>query len=111
MPRASISPTGLGFATLEDMVALVIALILALVLGLTVLVAVALPARREGRDLLTPHGEDVVARVRERTGTVAAVTRERTGDLLGSAKDRVETARDVARERITAGREGGDAAS
>ena len=52
--------------------------------GGLVLVAVALPARREGRDLLTPHGEDVVARVRERTGTVAAVTRERTGDRLAS---------------------------
>jgi hypothetical protein len=78
------------------MVALVFGMILVLCLGLAVVLAVALPARREGRDLLTPHGEDVVAKVRERTGTLASATAERTGDLVNSAKDRV----DAARERV-----------
>lgn len=54
------------------MIALVFAMILCLVLGLAVVGVVAIPARREGRDVLTPRGEDVVNRAKERTAAVAA---------------------------------------
>ncbi len=68
----------------RGMAAVVIGMIFVLVLGLLVLLAVAVPARRDGRDLLTAHGEQVVARVRERTETVAEAAKERTGDLLST---------------------------
>jgi hypothetical protein len=71
------------------MAALVITMILCLLLGLAVVVAVAVPARREGKDLLTPHGEQVVARVRERTEHVASATKVRTEGVVASAKDKV----------------------
>lgn len=71
------------------MAALVITMIVCLLLGLAVVVAVAVPARREGKDLLTPRGEEVVARVRERTEHVASATKERTEGVLASAKDKV----------------------
>ncbi len=54
------------------MIALVFAMILCLVLGLAVVGVVAIPARREGRDMLTPRGEGVVNRAKERTAAVAA---------------------------------------
>ncbi len=55
----------------KHMTALVFAMILCLVLGMAVVGVVAIPARREGRDVLTPRGEDVVNRVKERTESVA----------------------------------------
>ncbi len=71
------------------MAALVFAMIVCLLLGLAVVLAVAVPARREGKDLLTPQGERVVARVRERTESVATATKERTEGVLSTAKDKV----------------------
>ena len=71
------------------MAALVITMIVCLLLGLAVVVAVAVPARREGKDLLTARGEQVVSRVRERTGQVASATKGRTEGVVASAKDKV----------------------
>jgi hypothetical protein len=71
------------------MAALVLTMVVCLLLGLAVVLAVAVPARREGKDLLTPRGEEVVARVRERTEHVASATKERTEGVLASAKDKV----------------------
>jgi len=69
-------------------VALVFLMLVCVVLGLAVVGLVAVPARREGRDLLTPRGEQVVDRVRERTETMASVTRDRTGGLLSASRHR-----------------------
>ncbi len=71
------------------MAALVLTMVVCLLLGLAVVLAVAVPARREGKDLLTPRGEEVVARVRERTEHVATATKERTEGVLATAKDKV----------------------
>ena len=71
------------------MAALVLTMVVCLLLGLAVVLAVAVPARREGKDLLTPRGEEVVARVRERTEHVASATKERTEEGLATAKDKV----------------------
>ncbi len=54
------------------MIALVFAMILCLVLGMAVVGLVAIPARRQGRELLTPHGEEMITRVKERTESVAS---------------------------------------
>lgn len=71
------------------MVALIVGMLLCLVLAVAVVGLVAIPARREGRDLLTPKGEEVVSRVRERTGSVVESAREKTGEAMGAARDKV----------------------
>lgn len=63
------------------MTAIVIGLLLCLALSVVVLGLVAVPARREGRDLLTPRGERVVVRVRSTADTAAS----RTSSALSSA--------------------------
>jgi hypothetical protein len=67
------------------MVALIIGMLVCLGLAVAIVAVVAIPARREGRELLTPQGEDLVALVKERT----EATLEKTGDALTSAKDRM----------------------
>ena len=67
------------------MVALIIGMLVCLGLAVAVVAVVAIPARREGRELLTPQGEDIVALVKERTES----TIEKTGDALSNAKDRM----------------------
>ena len=61
------------------MLALVVALALCVALGAAVVVVVALPARREGRELLAPRGEEVVGKVID----AASTTKDRTTELLG----------------------------
>lgn len=64
--------------------AVVIGMIFVLVLGLAVMLLVAVPARQEGRDLLTEHGEQVMARAASRT----KATMERTEAAISSATSR-----------------------
>ncbi|MFV0461879.1 MAG: hypothetical protein ACK5MP_01600 [Nostocoides sp.] len=47
------------------MVALVVGMLFCVVLAVVVVGLVAIPARRQGRDVLTARGEDIVAAVRE----------------------------------------------
>ncbi len=56
--------------TLEGMTALIVAMLLCVGLAVAVVALVAIPARREGRDLLTARGERVVERVKDRTEVV-----------------------------------------
>ena len=74
------------------MIALVFAMIVCLVLGLAVVAVVAIPARREGRDILTARGEDVVTRVRGRTESVTSAARAKTGDLASSTRTKASDA-------------------
>ncbi|WP_270888589.1 hypothetical protein [Pedococcus sp. 5OH_020] len=75
------------------MVPLIIAMLLCVGLAVAVVALVAVPARREGRDLLTPQGEEIVALVREKTET----TIDKTGDVLTATRDKVaETVTSVA---------------
>ena len=67
------------------MVALIIGMLVCLALAVAVVAVVAIPARRQGRELLTPQGEDIVAMVKEKT----EATLEKTGDAISTAKDRV----------------------
>lgn len=48
------------------MVALIIGMLICVGLALAVVALVAVPARRSGRDLLTPKGADVVSALKER---------------------------------------------
>jgi hypothetical protein len=71
------------------MVSVILVMLLCLVLALSVVGLVAIPARREGRDLLTPKGEEVVSHVRRRTGSAVETAREKTGEAMGAALDKV----------------------
>jgi hypothetical protein len=71
------------------MLVLVIGMLLSVGLGVATLFFVAVPARREGRDVLTPKGEDVVSLVREKTGDALETAREKTGDALDAAREKV----------------------
>ena len=50
--------------TLDIMTALVLGMLFCLALAIAVVLLVAIPARREGRDVLTSRGEDVVDSMR-----------------------------------------------
>jgi hypothetical protein len=52
------------------MTALIVAMLLCVGLAVAVVALVAIPARREGRDLLTARGERVVEKVKDRTEVV-----------------------------------------
>ena len=71
------------------MLVLVLGMLLSVGLALAVLFVVAVPARREGRGMLTPKGEDMVSMVREKTGEALGATREKTGEALEAARDKV----------------------
>jgi stringent starvation protein B len=67
------------------MVPLIIGMLICVGLAVAVVAVVAIPARREGRGLLTPQGEELIAVVKEKTES----TLEKTGDAIASAKDKV----------------------
>jgi hypothetical protein len=66
------------------MVALVVGMLVCVGLAIVVVGVVAVPARREGRGLLTPRGEEMVSLVRDRTES----TIERSSELIGAVRDR-----------------------
>ena len=74
------------------MTTVIVGMLVALVLALAVVALVAVPARREGRDLLTPQGEQLVQTAREKTTEAAAAAREKTVEVAGAARERVRGA-------------------
>jgi len=71
------------------MFVLVLGMLLSLVLAVAVVGVVAIPARREGRDLLTSKGEKVVSLVRDKTGSTVETARGKTGGAVGAVRDKV----------------------
>jgi uncharacterized membrane protein YdfJ with MMPL/SSD domain len=67
------------------MVALIIGMLICVALAVAVVAIVAIPARREGREILTPQGEELMTLAKEKTETALG----KTGDALSSAKDKV----------------------
>ena len=76
------------------MVALIVGMLLCVVLALAVVALVAIPARREGRQVLTPLGEEVVSAAKERTQDAF----ERTGEAIVATKDKVADSVSAPRE-------------
>jgi hypothetical protein len=72
------------------MVALILGMLLCLILAVAVVALVAIPARRQGRELLTPKGDEVVSRMRERTGSAVDSAREKTGGGLDAARAKID---------------------
>ena len=71
------------------MTTVIVGMLVALALALAVVALVAVPARREGRDLLTPQGEQLVQTARDRTTEVASAALEKTVEVAGAARERV----------------------
>ncbi len=71
------------------MFVLLLGMILTVGLAVAVVGVVAVPARREGRDVLTPKGEEVVSQVRERTGSAVETARGKTGEVIDVARDKM----------------------
>ncbi|MDQ1536479.1 MAG: hypothetical protein QOE58_872 [Actinomycetota bacterium] len=71
------------------MFALVLGMFVCVGLAVAVVCMAALPARRDGREVLTPKGDRVVSAVRERTGSVVETAREKTGGAMDAARDKV----------------------
>lgn len=70
------------------MVALIFGMLVCVGLAVAVVAIVAIPARRDGRDLLTPQGEELVSLVKDSAGA----TLDRTGGVIVTAKDKVADA-------------------
>jgi hypothetical protein len=71
------------------MLVLVLGMLLIVGIAVAVVSVVAVPARRQGRDVLTPRGEEVVSLVREKTGSVVEAAREKGGEALDAAREKV----------------------
>ncbi len=59
------------------MVILVVGMLVCVAIALVVVGLVAVPARREGREVLTSRGEDLVAVVRDRTTAAVETARDK----------------------------------
>ena len=70
------------------MFTVVIGMLLCVVIAAVVVGVVAIPARREGREVLTPRGEEVVATMRHRTSQAADRARERREGAIAAARVR-----------------------
>lgn len=70
------------------MVALILGMLLCVGLALAVVALVAVPARREGRELLSPQGEEIVAAVKDRTDRNEP-TSDQAGDGPTTSADQV----------------------
>lgn len=66
------------------MTAMIVGLLLCLVLAIAVMAIVAIPARREGREVLTARGERVVVKVR---ATKDSATSRAAGAVPGKRSD------------------------
>lgn len=72
------------------MVWLILAMVVCLVLAAAVVGLVAVPARREGRQLLTDRGEQVVSGVARRTDKVVTTAKGATSTVTDVAKTRAQ---------------------
>lgn len=68
---------------------LIIGMLVTLLLAGAVVAAVAIPAHREGRELLTPQGEQLVLSARERTVEVVEAARDKVGEKVSDLAERL----------------------
>ena len=69
------------------MFVLEIGMLLSVVLAVVVVCVVAVPARREGRGMLTPNGDDMVSMVLEKTGEALEAARDKVSDVTRVSED------------------------
>lgn len=69
------------------MVALILGMLICVALALVVVALVAVPARRDGRGILTPQGEEVVSALKQRQQSARGRLDRSTGDGAGADGD------------------------
>ena len=82
------------------MVSVVLGMLVCVFLALVVMALVAVPARREGREVLSERGEDIVGSIRERQLTLARGER-RERERRGRRPPRRRPRRPRRRARLT----------
>jgi len=85
------------------MVALVLGMILCVALAVWVVALVAVPARREGRDLLTPRGEHVVDKVAKAAKAIDPTSSTAADHASATPTDHPATTPTGDKERTSAG--------
>jgi hypothetical protein len=75
------------------MTVLIIGMLVTLLIAAVVVAAVAVPAHREGRGLLTPEGEQLVQTARERTVEAVEAARDKVGSTVGDLAERLPVTR------------------
>ncbi|HET6966745.1 MAG TPA: hypothetical protein VFI44_00640 [Ornithinibacter sp.] len=68
------------------MVSVVLGMLFCVALALAVMALVAVPARRQGRDVLSERGEDIVGSLRERQLPLGRADRDDDASVLGEAR-------------------------
>ena len=75
------------------MTVLIIGMLVTLLVAGVVVAAVAIPAHREGRDVLSPQGEQIVQAARERTVEAVEAAKEKVGSTVGDLAERLPVSR------------------
>jgi hypothetical protein len=71
------------------MTVLIFGMLVTLLIAGVVVAAVAVPAYREGRDVLSSEGEQLVQAARERTVEAVGTAREKVGERVGDLAERL----------------------
>lgn len=71
------------------MTVLIFGMLVTLLLAGVVVAAVAVPAFREGRDVLSPEGEQLMQSALDRTVEAVGTAREKVGDRVGDLAERL----------------------
>ncbi|KQX69561.1 hypothetical protein [Angustibacter sp. Root456] len=71
------------------MTVLIIGMLVTLLIAGVVVAMVAVPAYREGRDVLSREGEQLVQTARERTVEAVGTAREKVGERVGDLAERL----------------------
>jgi hypothetical protein len=71
------------------MTVLILGMLVTLLIAGVVVAVVAVPAYREGRDVLSPEGEQLVQTARDRTVEAVGTAREKVGERVGDLADRL----------------------
>ena len=72
---------------MSPLTAMIVALLISLVLALAVMAVVFIPARRQGREILTAKGERVVVKVRATTDTATSKASGAVASASGKRSD------------------------
>ncbi|MGN6302822.1 MAG: hypothetical protein ACTHN8_17195 [Angustibacter sp.] len=71
------------------MTVLIFGMLVTLLIAGVVVAAVAVPAYREGREVLSPEGEQLMQAARERTVEAVGTAKEKVGERVGDLAERL----------------------
>lgn len=72
---------------MSPLTAMIVALLISLAIAIAVMAVVAIPARRQGREILTAKGERVVVKVRETTDSATSKASGAVASASGKRSD------------------------